>query len=41
MQEMYQQYLDEDDAWKKVAKVRKQAVLTVTLPSGPIGPMSH
>ena len=28
MQEMYQQFLDEDDAWKKVAKdqVRKFAV---------------
>ena len=31
MQEMYQQFLDEDDAWKKVAKdqVRKFAVSSV------------
>ena len=33
MQEMYQQFLDEDDAWKKVAKdqVRKFAVSSVTI----------
>ena len=33
MQEMYQQFLDEDDAWKKVAKdqVRKFAVSSVRI----------
>lgn len=38
MQEMYQQFLDEDDAWKKVAKdqVRKFALSSVTATYTPI-----